>query len=173
MRVKILIVFGFLVSFTHWSPADDESPHGTTRTIDSLIELTRELNKESRIDQNGRLLPVRENDPGRIAKGEKLYRENCIQCHGEKARGVPNWHQRDASGNFPPPPLDGTAHTWHHPESQLIEMIRTGSSIMPSFDSELSADEIGDIIHWFQSFWPDDVYQAWTRQNAAFEQTNN
>lgn len=168
------LLFSVLMAFLPgWYAANAESSGGAPRSIGSLKELTQELNQGIGIDRASKPLLTRISDPVRIARGEELYRGNCVQCHRENARGAPKWHQRDVSGNFPPPPLDGSAHTWHHPEALLVEMIRNGSSTMPSFDSRLSENDIGDIIYWFQSLWPDDLYQMWARENEAFKQSNN
>ena len=145
-----------------------ESDSASMPKFDSLKELADELNETVRGDDEP--MP-RENNPERQARGKELYRQNCIQCHGENAVGAPDWYRRDAAGNFPPPPLNGTAHTWHHPKKQLIEMIKVGGDVMPPFNTKLSDGEIVDIIKWFQSFWPDELYYAWSRQNRNFEQS--
>jgi len=120
-------------------------------------------------DLKSRVQTPRQYNSEHADNGKRLYNKHCSQCHGQRAQGAPNWHLRDDSGNFKPPPLDGTAHTWHHPRAQLIEIIRNGSNAMPSFKLMLNAEEIGNIIHWLQKFWPDDLYQIWATQNAAFE----
>jgi mono/diheme cytochrome c family protein len=66
---------------------------------------------------------------------------------------------------FPPPPLDGTGHAWHHPVSWLKQMILDGSPAgqgkMPAWRGKLSEQEVEAVITWFQSLWPDRVYVAW------------
>src|SRR5690606_25758647 len=49
-----------------------------------------------------------------VEQGRELFQMHCAVCHGEKAEGTVNWFERDAEGQYPPPPLDGTAHAWHH-----------------------------------------------------------
>ena len=137
-------------------------------TFDSLKGVTRELNEIARGDIDTQSPLTRNTDPDSVVRGSKLYNANCVQCHGEGGIGAPNWHKRDASGNYPPPPLNGTAHTWHHPKAQLMEMIRNGGAVMPPFSSQLDDTQIEDIIHWFQSLWPDELYQAWARQNETY-----
>lgn len=79
--------------------------------------------------------------------------------------GAPNWRQRDADGFFPPPPLNGRGHEWHHPTAMLRAMIRDGSppgqGKMPAWGDKLSEQEIAAVVEWFQSRWPDPVYAAW------------
>jgi len=38
---------------------------------------------------------------------------------------------------------------------------------MPAWRDKLSDDEIDDIIVWFQSRWPDQVYAAWQRMDRT------
>jgi mono/diheme cytochrome c family protein len=105
----------------------------------------------------------------RLAGGQQLYQQNCAVCHGEQGVGAPNWRQRDANGQFPPPPLNGSAHTWHHPWAQLHHKIKNGGpagqSTMPAWKDELSDQQIDDIILWFQSLWPDEVYATWYKMD--------
>ena len=99
----------------------------------------------------------------RIANGRRMFAQHCAVCHGEQAEGDPDWRYRDESGHFPPPPLNGTAHAWHHPWDELHRVIRDGQNNMPAWGSELTGEEIDDTIAWFQSLWPDEVYAAWLR----------
>ncbi len=139
------------------------------RGYNSLKDLAVELNATVQ----AKVEFTREGSAASIARGAKLYKENCVQCHRDNAQGTPDWHKRDASGNYPPPPLNGTAHTWHHPKSLLVELIRDGSKIMPAFGAKLGDEEITDIIYWFQSLWPDEVYSSWAQINQAYKEASN
>lgn len=111
---------------------------------------------------------VRSVDFAQVARGGSLYQQNCAQCHGVNGEGAPNWRQRDANGMFPPPPLNGSGHAWHHPKAMLQYVIANGSpggGNMPAWKDELSSGQINDIIAWFMSKWPDEVYQAWYTRN--------
>ncbi|WP_455374780.1 c-type cytochrome [Kaarinaea lacus] len=114
------------------------------------------------------LMPKREYDQKVLNVGKEVYAENCAQCHGENAQGAPNWHKRNADGTFPPPPLNGTGHAWHHSIAVLTDMIKNGSKPgegnMPAWKDKLSAEQIDMVIQWFQSLWPDQVYAAWYEQ---------
>lgn len=116
----------------------------------------------------------REVDFAKVARGARLYRMNCAECHGENGQGATDWRERDADGNFPPPPLNGTGHAWHHPKKMLHYVIANGSpggqGNMPAWGDKLNDEEIDAIIAWFQSKWPDQVYAAWQRMNRSKEQ---
>lgn len=107
----------------------------------------------------------RHHDPQQVALGESLYRQHCAECHGKGAEGAPDWRHRDAEGMFPPPPLNGTGHAWHHSVAVLKQVILDGSPAgqgkMPSWHGKLSEAEVEAVITWFQSLWPDQVYVAW------------
>ncbi len=108
---------------------------------------------------------VRHHDARQVALGEQVFKQYCTACHGENAQGAFNWRQRDAEGLFPPPPLNGSGHAWHHPTAMLRDMIRNGSppgkGRMPAWGDRLTEDEIAAVVEWFQSRWPDQVYAAW------------
>ena len=110
-------------------------------------------------------------DPMLLETGEKLFQENCAVCHGNKAQGtVENWQVAGEDGKFPPPPLNGTAHTWHHPITGLASTINNGTlaigGSMPAWKDKLSEDEIFSIIVWISSLWPDEIYGAWMQRNV-------
>lgn len=107
----------------------------------------------------------RSNNPQQLALGESVYKQHCVQCHGLAGEGDPSWRQREADGMFPPPPLNGTGHAWHHSKEWLKQMIVNGSEPgkgkMPAWRGRLSEAEAEAVIDWFQSLWPDRVYAAW------------
>lgn len=100
-----------------------------------------------------------------LARGGDLYLQYCASCHGDRAQGAPNWQKPGSDGRFPPPPLDGSAHAWHHPMTALKQTIREGTQrlggSMPPWRGKLSDSDIEAVIAWFQSTWPDEIYRAW------------
>ena len=108
-------------------------------------------------------------DFAQLQRGGQLFQQHCAACHGKEAEGAANWQQRDADGKFPAPPLNGTAHAWHHPKLILIDTIKKGTKRiggnMPAWEDKLSDKDIEDIIAWFQAKWPDQLYAAWYRRN--------
>lgn len=106
-------------------------------------------------------------DATTLSLGQRIYTENCAACHGVNAEGATDWRQRDQRGMFPPPPLNGSGHMWHHPMVDLETMVRDGSppgkGRMPAWKQRLDDDEIRAVILWLQSLWPYEIYEAWWR----------
>ena len=104
-------------------------------------------------------------DRSRIESGREVYAQNCARCHGARGEATADWRRREADGTFPPPPLDGTAHTWHHPFEILARQIKFGApggmGTMPAFGGVLTDEEIVNVIAWFQSLWPEEIYAQW------------
>lgn len=104
-----------------------------------------------------------------VQQGQRLYAENCAQCHGASGEGAENWTERQEDGTFPAPPLNGTGHTWHHPQAALMDTIKNGTKriggSMPAWKDKLSDEQIEAILVWAKSQWPAELYQAWARRN--------
>ena len=101
--------------------------------------------------------------------GAPIFQQNCAVCHGVNAEGTKEWRKTDANGNYPPPPLDGSAHAWHHSIPQLARSIKEGGiklgGVMPAFGDKLSDQDVLAVIAYFQSKWPDEVYKVWHDRN--------
>jgi len=113
--------------------------------------------------------PPRNQDMQQILRGGRLYQQHCAACHGPLAQGAANWRQRDEEGKFPPPPLDGSAHTWHHPTAQLTGIIKNGTldrgGNMPAWKDQLDDQDITDVLAWIKAQWPDEIYAQWYRND--------
>ena len=113
-------------------------------------------------------------DFAQLTRGGQLFQKNCAACHGESAQGTANWQQADADGKFPPPPLNGSAHAWHHSKQVLVDTIKKGTirigGNMPPWEGKLSDAEIDDIIVWFQSKWSDEIYTVWYNTHVLHRQ---
>jgi mono/diheme cytochrome c family protein len=111
-------------------------------------------------------LAARKLDPEKIQRGKATYTKNCASCHGPNGEATPGWRIPAADGRYPPPPLDGSAHAWHHSTETLETMIRVGSpgAGMPAWDGKLTKQEIDDVIVWIKSLWPDEVYDIWYKE---------
>ena len=109
--------------------------------------------------------PLRTQEPGQLSLGEGVFQQHCSRCHGENAQGATNWHKPGDDGFYPAPPLDGSGHAWHHSQAVLKSVIINGSpqgkGKMPAWKNKLTDKEIDAVIAWFQSLWPQPVYDAW------------
>jgi mono/diheme cytochrome c family protein len=110
-----------------------------------------------------------------VQTGGLVFAMHCAACHGKQAQGlVSDWKKSLPDGSLPPPPLNGTAHTWHHSLPLLLTIIQRGGQLyngtMPPFASTLSPDEQRSVIAWIQHGWPDAIYEQWQqRQQAVLE----
>ncbi|MCM2562614.1 cytochrome c [Lutimaribacter sp. EGI FJ00013] len=125
-------------------------------------------------DGGGGILPYR--DAGVVAQGQELYADHCAVCHGAELEGEENWRSRDADGYLPAPPHDASGHTWHHPDSQLIDITRRGieaivgngyKSRMIGFADVLTDAEIISILAYIKSTWPTSVIDRHNQLNAT------
>lgn len=106
-----------------------------------------------------------------IASGKQVFENNCQECHGVNARGqVREWQKPDADGKYPAPPLNGTAHTWHHNMKVLRGTIDRGGiplgGTMPAFKDTLSENQKDAVLAYIQSLWPEEVYEIWKKNNG-------
>tara|TARA_Y100001934_G_C12337887_1_gene768582 strand:- start:109 stop:657 length:549 start_codon:yes stop_codon:yes gene_type:complete len=111
---------------------------------------------------------IRKLDAKKVKRGRIIYLANCAICHGKNGESKPGWRKRGADGKFPPPPLNGSAHTWHHSTTTLLKTIKEGSppeiGNMPGWGNKLTDDEINDVIVWITSIWPDELYEIWYKE---------
>lgn len=116
-------------------------------------------------------IPGRWYTQSHIDLGSKQFLKHCSNCHGKNAEGTVDWRERLADGSFPPPPLNGTAHAWHHNLSTLLRTINNGGvplgGKMPGFKEVLSDNEKLASIAYFQHFWSDEIYQAWLERDGT------
>jgi putative copper export protein/mono/diheme cytochrome c family protein len=84
-----------------------------------------------------------------IARGARLYSENCTQCHGVRGKG-----DGPAATGLKVPPADLTAaHVLDHSEGDVFWWLSEGipESGMPGFAERLSEDERWDLINWVRT----------------------
>ena len=105
-----------------------------------------------------------------LENGKVVFMTHCATCHGAKAEATPDWRETEPDGNYPPPPLNGSAHAWHHSLDALRTTIRAGGvpfgGTMTGFGDTLTNAEILAAIAYFQSFWSDEIYVRWRAMNA-------
>ncbi len=114
--------------------------------------------------------PLRWYSEQQVEQGEALFQIHCAGCHGPDAASTPDWRVIDEYGNYPPPPLNGTAHAWHHPLQQLRQTVQDGGiplgGVMPPFRTVLTDQEIDAVLAWVQDHWSDEIYLRWLERNG-------
>lgn len=93
-----------------------------------------------------------------VAAGKTVFEVNCLSCHGKEARGLTdNWKVKGVNGEYPAPPLNGSAHTWHHSPAQLLTIITEGGikigGQMPPFEHVLTDGERQAVLDYIMSLW--------------------
>lgn len=113
-----------------------------------------------------------------IALGKTVYDANCASCHGENLEGQLNWKVQNEDGSFRAPPHNEEGHTWHHPDSVLLEAILYGgdrlnsqniggTSNMPAYEDLLTDREITAVLTYIKSTWPEEIQRIqWERTQA-------
>lgn len=106
-----------------------------------------------------------------VSQGKHVFDTHCQECHGVNARGVvKDWQKPGEDGKYPAPPLNGTAHAWHHDTKSLLGTINRGGiplgGTMPAFKETLADDEKNAVLAYIQSLWPEDIYKAWKERNG-------
>ena len=99
-----------------------------------------------------------------VARGKVAYGRYCASCHGKQLQGQADWKSPLLNGRLPAPPHDASGHTWHHPDVVLAGITRRGlkpyvsedyESDMPAFGKVLTEQQIGDILSYVKSTWPE------------------
>ena len=100
-----------------------------------------------------------------VVAGKRLFSQYCASCHGKSAEATPDWKKTLADGSYPPPPLNGSAHAWHHPLAMLERIILKGGASyggqMPAWEGTLTDQQVLEVIASFQSYWSDEIYNHW------------
>ncbi len=102
--------------------------------------------------------PIPTLDMARVGQGAALYAQYCARCHGAELEGAPDWKKSLPDGSLPPPPQDGSGHTWHHPDSLLLDIMANGgdpayNSKMPAFGDQITEDEMISLLDFIKSRW--------------------
>ena len=104
--------------------------------------------------------------------GAQVFADNYSDCHGVGAQGrYEDWKKKLSDGSFPPPPLNGDAHAWHHSLSVLLGVINQGGvplgGTMPGFADSLNEAEKLAVIAFFQNFWSTQTYDNWLQMGGT------
>ena len=119
---------------------------------------------------------VEPSDP--IERGQRIYAERCATCHGPNGEGQPHWQTTNPDGTLPAPPLNGSAHSWHHGDGTLYKQVSLGGAYleqqglagfksgMPAFGELLTHEEIIDVLEYVKSLWGDQAIHGTTKREA-------
>lgn len=77
-----------------------------------------------------------------IAKGKAIYQEKCAFCHGRTGKG----DGPVADSLRPRPPSFLSKEMIAHPDTRHKAVIIEGRGNMPSFQGQLSEEEIEDVL---------------------------
>ena len=107
-----------------------------------------------------------------LIRGKKVFKANCALCHGASGEGlVADWKAPGADGKFPAPPLNGTAHTWHHSKELLMRTVNEGGialgGTMLPFKDKLTEQEKEAVLAHVMNLWPKKIYDTWQKRNPA------
>ena len=136
--------------------------------INKILPITLVLFSYSSIEYShaDNHFPISRDSKEQVQQGKLLYNQNCASCHKEDLSGTKNWRSVDADGHTVPPPLNGTAHTWHHSDELLHSIIKYGfnnlvknyQGKMLGFGDKLNDKEIDSILVYIKTYWPEDIY---------------
>ena len=111
--------------------------------------------------------PILRDSKEQIELGRILFNKQCASCHGKKLEGAKYWQSLDEDGHRKAPPLNGNAHTWHHPDKLLHQIIKLGLSNlvkdyqgkMIGFRKKLSDKDIDSVLVYIKTYWSEEIYQ--------------
>lgn len=115
--------------------------------------------------------------------GAAIYAENCASCHGADLKGEADWQTPNPDGTLPAPPHDEDGHTWHHSDRLLVNYIKLGGaqameqegligfkSGMPAYEGILSDAEIGAVLDFIKSRWPEEIQKIQQERTKTEEE---
>ena len=87
-------------------------------------------------------------DEQSLARGQQLYTQNCLVCHGVLGRG-----DGPAARALRPPPADLTQHVTAHTEGELWWWVTNGlaGTQMPAWKTALSDAERWDAVNYLRN----------------------
>lgn len=81
-----------------------------------------------------------------VEAGERLYQENCAQCHGADGAGIVGVY----------PPLDGDPFVTAA-EELPVQVVLQGRLLMPSFGNLLTDREVADVVSYIRTAWENEA----------------
>ena len=163
MKFKTVKIFLTLFGIISLASCTDQA---TASQADGSAVLPASASNEEASEQ---MVVERWNSVEQVALGREVFTQNCAVCHGAEAQGtVSDWRETLDDGSFPPPPLNGSAHAWHHSPKTLLSTINNGGAKlggqMPAFKDQLSEEEKQALLDYMYSLWPKDIQAKYSAQ---------
>ncbi len=99
-------------------------------------------------------------DVDAIARGGKIYEQNCASCHGQDGRGTGplaaslSHPPADLNSHFHKAPGDGDAYLfWRVSEGGVVEPFKSMGSAMIPFKNVLSVDQRWDVLAYVHAYF--------------------
>lgn len=113
-----------------------------------VVEVKSEADYAAWMDEQKKKAAANRDDPNKVwtlqelvAKGEQVYKANCIACHQENGKGIP--------GTFPA--LDGSKIA-QGPVADHLHLVLNGKNAMPKW-AQLSDSELASVITYERNSW--------------------
>lgn len=74
------------------------------------------------------------------AKGQEIFQEQCVGCHGPDGNGQTDMGKKLGAANLTSSAVQQLS------DSELEKVVKSGKKKMPSFDQKLSDDDIKSVI---------------------------
>ena len=155
---KLSLVFGLLTLVAYDGSAQNTGAPDSPLAADNKVVATNAV-------------ASRPYSAEQVAAGKAVFTDHCQVCHGENGVGeTKQWQSVREDGTFPAPPLNGSAHTWHHNAKVLLGTIDRGGiplgGRMPAFKTVLSDEQKTSVLAYIQSLWSEEIYQIWLKNNG-------
>lgn len=76
-----------------------------------------------------------------VFRGKQVYLQHCADCHGPSGEGV-----------MPGVPNFTRGESLFKSDNELVNTLRSGQGVMPSYSGLLQEDELEDVVAYLRTF---------------------
>lgn len=87
-----------------------------------------------------------------LALGQGTYQASCAACHGADGAGYASAQNA--------PAIKGSEHAWHHPDEQVLSLIRQGGNQMPAVGANWSDEKVEAVWAYVKQWWTPEQREA-------------